>query len=156
MTEANLRPWPPYQLHNMYHLHKSGEVCTQFQKKSSYAFGYTWCNLHWSQLNKVCAQFDVIPVVHLPLQRRMLGTGFIGQSSTGCARNLRKNNYALGQLCMYSKPYVKLAKGMLDSAYIGYEVQRGLYTILGKNSYTLTQLARTSLCFFTNCDYFAM
>ena len=36
---------------------------------------------------------------------------------------------------MDSKPYVKLAvtsEWMLDTAFIGYRVQRGLYTILGK------------------------
>jgi len=36
MTEAILRPsWPSYQSHNMYCLHKSGGVCTQFQGKTN-------------------------------------------------------------------------------------------------------------------------
>ena len=37
MTEANLQLlWPSYyQLHNMYCLHKSGEVCTQFQERTA-------------------------------------------------------------------------------------------------------------------------
>ena len=37
MTEANLRP-SSYQSHNMYYLHKSGEVCTQFQEKTAIHF----------------------------------------------------------------------------------------------------------------------
>ena len=31
---------------------------------------------------------------------------------------------------------------MLDPAFIGYRVQRGPYTILGKTSYTFTRLAK--------------
>ena len=31
---------------------------------------------------------------------------------------------------------------MLDTAFIGYGVQRGLYTIVGKNSYTLIRLTK--------------
>ena len=43
---------------------------------------------------------------------------------------------------MDSKPYVKLAKGyILGTAFIGYRVQRGLYTILVKTSYALIRLA---------------
>ena len=39
MTKANLGPpWPSYQLHNMYCLHKSGKVCTQFQEKTAIHF----------------------------------------------------------------------------------------------------------------------
>ena len=39
MSEANLQPsWPFYQLHNMYCLHKSSEVCTQFQEKIAIHF----------------------------------------------------------------------------------------------------------------------
>ena len=44
---------------------------------------------------------------------------------------------------MDSQPYVQLAKGCLilfDTAFKGYRVQRGLYTILGKTSYTLIRL----------------
>ena len=37
MTEGNLWPsWPSYQSHNIYCLHKSGEVCTQFKEKNRY------------------------------------------------------------------------------------------------------------------------
>ena len=68
---SNLRPlWPSYQSHNMYCVHKSGEVCAQFQEKNSYTFylatlGATYI-LHWSQFNEACTQFDEKPVVHLP------------------------------------------------------------------------------------------
>ena len=60
MTEANLRlSWSS--------LHKSGEVCTQFQEKTAtYTFCNAWCNLHRSQFNEACTQFDEKPVVHLP------------------------------------------------------------------------------------------
>ena len=34
---------------------------------------------------------------------------------------------------MDSKSYFKLIEKMLDTAFIGYRVQQGLYTILGKN-----------------------
>ena len=44
---------------------------------------------------------------------------------------------------------------ILDTAFIGHEVQRGLYTILGKASYTLTQLAEQAFLHFMYCDSYA-
>ena len=63
----------------------------------------------------------------------------------GLCTQFEKNNYALRQLSMYSKPSVKLAERMLDPAFIGYRVQRGLYTILGEKKKQL-YTCETRLC----------
>jgi len=50
-----------------------------------------------------------------------------------------EKSHALWQLSMDSKPYIKLAKGCLNTAFFGHRV---LYTILGKTSYTLIRLTK--------------
>ena len=129
----------------MYCLHKLGEVCTQFQEKNSYTFCYAWCNLHRSQFNKVCTQFNEKPVLHLPRKQRTLGTAFIGcrvrwamQAIQGKTTMHLVALYGLQTLCQTSER-------MLDPASIGYRVQLGLYTILGKTSYTPIKTYETSL-----------
>ena len=63
MTEANLWPlWPSYQSHNMYCLHRLGEVCTQFYEKIAIHFILLrLVQPTWSQFNEACTQFDEKP-----------------------------------------------------------------------------------------------
>jgi len=96
MSEANLRPsWPFYQLHNMYCLHKSDEVCTQIQEKTA---------IHFATLGAIYIGHTSMRHVH-NLMKSQLYTYLSSegawyclywlQSSVGYARNSRKNNYAL-------------------------------------------------------------
>ena len=49
------------------------------RKKQLYILScYTWCNLHRSQFNEACTKSDEKSLLHLPRQRRMLGTACIG------------------------------------------------------------------------------
>ena len=95
----------------------------------------------WVLVQEACTQFDEKPVVHLVglsnEGRSVTYCLYWLQSSAGYARNSRKNNYGLWWHSMDSKPYVKLAKGCLTLP-----SQRGLYTILGKTSYTLVRLTK--------------
>ena len=104
MTEANLWPsWPSYQSH-MYCLHRLGEFCTQFYEKTA---------IHFILLRLVQpAWVTVQRGMYTKSQDAWYGLYWL-QSSASYARNSRKNNYALGQLSMDSKPYIKLAKGCL-------------------------------------------
>ena len=67
MTEAMQPMWPSYQ--SQYCLHKSGEVCTQFHNFGTHGAFYT-CHSSTRHVHN-------LPIVHLPRQRRTLGTAFI-------------------------------------------------------------------------------
>ena len=94
MTKANLqRLWPSYQSHNIYCLHKSGEVCTQFQEKFLSCYG---CNLHWPQLNEACTQFASYTLTLVA--KDTWYCLYQLQSSIGYAPNSRKTTMHFGSL----------------------------------------------------------
>ena len=157
MTEANLWPlWPSYQSLIMYCFHKLGEVCTQFKEKNSYKFylatlGATYMvTVQWRMYTiwwkSSCTLTSVAKDAWYCLYRL--------QSLTGYPSNSRKNNYAFWYLSMDSKPYVKLAEGCLIlPSSLNYRVQRGLYKIPGKTSYTLITLVKHALLILYEKSY---
>ena len=74
------------------------------------------------KLGKVCIQFQEKAAIHCILL------------------HLVQHTLVTVQQGMYA-----LVVKELDTAFISYRVQRGLYTILGKNSYTLIRLGKHTL-----------
>ena len=133
----------------MHCLHKLGEVCTQFQEKiaihfillhlvhpTSVTVQQSKYTIWWKS---ICTLTSVAKDAWYCLYRL--------QSLTGYARNSRKNNYALRHLVWTPNPMSKLAlKRMLDTAFIGFGVRRGLYKVLGKKQpYTYIRLVKCAL-----------
>ena len=132
-------------------LHKLGEVCTQFQEKNSHTFCYAWClvlgpiyilhssrHVHNLMKSQLYANLSSKGCLVLPL----LVTEFKGL----CMQFDEKQLCTLVAYSMDSKPYIKPVKGCLILPSL---VQLGLYTILGKASYTLIRLTNMLLPFCT-------
>ena len=142
MTEANLRPsW--LSSCNIYCLHKSAEVCTQFQEKKQ-----LYILLCLVQSTSVTVQWGMYTIwwkascTLISVAKEAWYCLYLLQSSMGYGCNSRQKKLCTLVAWYGLQTLSQTSERMLNPAFIDYGVQQGLYTILGKSSYTLIRFTK--------------